>query len=69
MKNCNCGFPQSYPIPHEHDQTEREKVIIAYYEGILEEKNYQLRTAEKQHYSNYMQLTQAIQKLEENNLI
>ena len=25
---CSCGFPQSYPIPHEHDLTEREKQII-----------------------------------------
>ena len=29
---CSCGMPQSYPIPHEHDQTEREKAIIAHYE-------------------------------------
>ena len=27
-KMCSCGFPQSFPIPHEHDQTEREKQII-----------------------------------------
>lgn len=28
MKNkklCSCGFPQSSPIPHEHDRTEKEK--------------------------------------------
>ena len=31
---CSCGFPQSYPIPHEHDQTEREKVIIKHYESL-----------------------------------
>jgi len=31
---CSCGFPQSYPIPHEHDRTDREKRIIAYYESI-----------------------------------
>lgn len=24
---CSCGFPQSYPIPHEHDLSEREKRI------------------------------------------
>ena len=29
---CSCGNPQSYPIPHEHDRTEREKQIIAHYE-------------------------------------
>jgi len=28
---CSCGFTQSYPIPHEHDRTEREQVIIDYY--------------------------------------
>jgi len=32
-KYCSCGFPQSHPIPHEHDRTEREKVIIKYYEA------------------------------------
>lgn len=25
---CSCGFPQSYPIPHKHDWTEREKRIV-----------------------------------------
>jgi hypothetical protein len=34
---CPCGFPQSWPIPHEHDQTEREKVIIRHYESRLAE--------------------------------
>ena len=29
------GSPQSYPIPHEHDRTEREKAIIDYYEKAL----------------------------------
>ncbi len=29
---CSCGFPQSYPIPHEHDRTARENQIIAHYE-------------------------------------
>ncbi len=24
---CSCGFPQSYPVPHQHDWTEREKAI------------------------------------------
>jgi hypothetical protein len=28
-----CGFPQSYPIPHEHDLSDREKQIIAYYKA------------------------------------
>lgn len=31
---CSCGFPQSYPIPHEHDQTEREKQIIKHYVSL-----------------------------------
>ena len=26
---CSCGNPQSHPIPHEHDRTDREKAIIA----------------------------------------
>ena len=30
-KFCRCGSPQSFPIPHEHDQTKREKQIIKYY--------------------------------------
>ncbi len=30
--NCPCGFPQSSPIPHEHDQTDREKAIIKHFE-------------------------------------
>ena len=25
---CSCGFPQSYPMPHTHDLTDREKTII-----------------------------------------
>ncbi len=29
---CSCGHPQSSPIPHEHDQTDREKVIIKHFE-------------------------------------
>ena len=32
----SCGFPQSFPIPHEHDRTEREKEIIAHYDRIIE---------------------------------
>ena len=28
VEMCACGFPQSHPIPHEHDRTEREKAII-----------------------------------------
>ncbi len=35
VKLCPCGFPQSYPIPHEHDLTEREKQIIKHYERLL----------------------------------
>ncbi|KKL52253.1 hypothetical protein LCGC14_2287360 [marine sediment metagenome] len=31
---CSCGFPQSHPIPHEHDRTEREKQIVGHYESI-----------------------------------
>jgi len=30
-KFCSCGCPQTYPIPHEHDQTEREKAIIKHF--------------------------------------
>ena len=32
---CSCGFPQSHPIPHEHDQTDREKAIVAYYSARI----------------------------------
>ncbi len=32
---CSCGFPQSFPIPHEHDRTEREKQIMDYYENLI----------------------------------
>lgn len=35
-KLCSCGFTQSSPIPHEHDRTEREKIIILHYENKLE---------------------------------
>jgi hypothetical protein len=35
-KLCRCGMPQSYPIPHEHDQTEREKQIIAHFKACQE---------------------------------
>ena len=28
---CSCGFPQSFPIPHEHDRTDREIQIITHY--------------------------------------
>ncbi len=28
---CSCGNPQSHPIPHEHDQTERETAIIKHF--------------------------------------
>lgn len=31
---CSCGNPQSYPVPHEHDRTDRKKQIIKHYEGI-----------------------------------
>ena len=36
-KLCSCGFPQSFPIPHEHDQTKREKQIISYYKILIEQ--------------------------------
>ena len=29
-----CGHPQSSPIPHEHDQTEREKAIIRHFKEL-----------------------------------
>jgi hypothetical protein len=70
---CNCGFPQSYPIQHEHEQSDREKEIIKYYEEIILEKNLQLRTAEKNHYAIYKQLSsqlaEATEILEKHNLI
>ena len=28
---CSCGNSQSYPIPHEHDRTDRENAIIKYF--------------------------------------
>ena len=31
---CSCGFFQSYPIPHEHDWTERERQIIEHYRTL-----------------------------------
>ncbi len=34
---CACGNPQSHPIPHEHDRTEREKQIIEHYESLLKD--------------------------------
>ena len=34
-KLCSCGFPQSYPIPHEHDQTVREQIIVKHFEGHI----------------------------------
>ena len=30
-----CGFPQSFPIPHEHDRTDRENAIIKHFEDII----------------------------------
>lgn len=46
---CPCGNPQSSPIPHEHDQTEREKAIIKYFEkrcdDLLETSNADLLEA------------------------
>ena len=39
---CNCGFPQSFPLPHEHDRTDREAEIIKYFQlelDNLEDKN------------------------------
>lgn len=35
VKFCSCGNPQSYPIPHEHDQTDREKQIIKHLEQAI----------------------------------
>lgn len=35
-KYCSCGNPQSYPIPHEHDRTEREKQIIKHFEELVQ---------------------------------
>lgn len=35
---CKCGFPQSFPIPHEHDLTEREKRIIECIRKVEREK-------------------------------
>ncbi len=32
---CSCGFPQSCPIPHEHDQTVREKAIVKHFENRM----------------------------------
>ncbi|KKM08060.1 hypothetical protein LCGC14_1727700, partial [marine sediment metagenome] len=29
-KMCSCGFPQSSPVPHKHDWSEREKAIFEY---------------------------------------
>ena len=35
---CSCGMPQSYPIPHEHDLTDREKRIRdASFKAVIEE--------------------------------
>ena len=34
-KLCSCGFTQSYPIPHEHDQTVREKAIVKHFESQM----------------------------------
>lgn len=34
-KLCSCGFPQSCPIPHEHDQTVREKAIVKHFENRM----------------------------------
>lgn len=48
---CSCGFPQSHPIPHEHDQTNREKEIITYYKNqteLLKTLNKELYEALKQ---------------------
>lgn len=34
---CPCGNPQSYPIPHEHDRTDREHEIIAHFRAKIKE--------------------------------
>jgi hypothetical protein len=36
MPLCSCGFPRSFPIPHEHDRTFREQQIINYYRDLIE---------------------------------
>lgn len=36
-KLCSCGFPQSFPTPHEHDRTERENQIIKHYEDVTKD--------------------------------
>lgn len=34
-KFCPCGHPQTFPIPHEHDQTNREKAIIGHFQSLF----------------------------------
>ncbi len=36
VEYCSCGFPQSHPLPHEHDRTKREKAIISHYRGKIQ---------------------------------
>ena len=44
---CSCGNPQSFPIPHEHDQTDREKQIIKHYELLLSNCRLEINRLEK----------------------
>jgi len=43
VKLCSCGFPQSYPMPHEHDLTDREKQIIAHKDKVISDMREALR--------------------------
>ncbi len=52
-KLCSCGFPQSYPIPHEHDRTERENQIIEYYENSTREMYETLEAFDEYLRTNY----------------
>lgn len=52
---CSCGSPQSFPIPHEHDLTEREKRILtaAKQEGIREVVEFVSKFLELAEYGDY----------------
>ncbi len=39
---CSCGFAQSFPIPHEHDRTDRENEIINYLRTQIDALKYEL---------------------------
>ena len=61
-KLCSCGNPQSYPIPHEHDWTEREKQIIEYKDGLVSDL-YEACKDMLYYIENYIQLTHQPQAL------